>query len=80
MRSQQIVLSEVAYLLRSCEYLIGALRDVEKEAGRLVDLDPLQDSILETATISAASGIKGELDLAARLAEHWESAVLNAQT
>lgn len=38
MRSHQIVLSEVAYLLRSCEYLIGALQDVESAAGRLADL------------------------------------------
>ena len=75
MRSQQIVLSEVAYLLRSCEYLIGALQDVETAAGRLDDLDPLQDSMLETATVAAVGGIKGELDLAARLAEHWQAAV-----
>ena len=79
MRSQQIVLSEVAYLLRSCEYLIGALQDVETAAGRLADLDPLQDSMLETATVSAVSGIKGELDLAARLAEHWGKAVDDVQ-
>jgi prefoldin subunit 5 len=75
MRSLQALLSEVAYLQRSCEYLIQSLIDVETAASTIDQLDPLQESMLEAATVQAASGIKGEIDLAARLAEHWKNAI-----
>jgi prefoldin subunit 5 len=75
MRSLQGLLSEVAYLQRSCEYLLQSLLDIETVANNIEHLDPLQESMVETATQQSASAIKGEIDLAARLAEHWKTAV-----
>ncbi|MFJ5234529.1 hypothetical protein ACIQBJ_32075 [Kitasatospora sp. NPDC088391] len=78
MRSIQGLLSEVAYLQRSCEYLMQNLLDVETVANNIEYLDPLQESMVETATLQNASAIKGEIDLAARLAEHWKTAIEHA--
>lgn len=75
MRSIQGLLSEVAYLRRSCEYLLQSLLEVENVANNIDELDPLQESMIETATRAASGAIKGELDLASRLAEEWRTHV-----
>jgi hypothetical protein len=80
MRSQQIVLSEVAYLLRSCEYLIEAIRAVEQTARQLDDLLPFQEDQIHAATSEAVGAIRGHLDIATRFAEDWQFKVQNSVT
>ncbi|MFI5888105.1 hypothetical protein [Streptomyces sp. NPDC051554] len=72
MRGVQVTLSEVAYALRSCEYLVSELREVERSLEQVSEVDPLQDAMLETAADQAASSLKHQLDHAARVAEHWQ--------
>jgi hypothetical protein len=77
MRSVQVTLAEVAYVIKSCQYLLDELHEVERVVGAITEIDPLQDSMVETAAIEAASAIKGQLDHAARVAEHWQTAIGN---
>jgi hypothetical protein len=71
MPGTQNALSEVAYLRRSCEYLLSALRDVERELGRLPDLTDAQEAILDMETTLAGEDIRKDLDRAAGSAEVW---------
>lgn len=75
MRSVQGLLAELAYLQRSCTYLIDALRDVERSAGSFGDLDPMQEAMIEVTTQQEASFIKHHLDSAARSAEDWRARI-----
>ena len=75
MRGVQTTLSEAAYISKSCEYLLSELQEVERAVEAIADIDPLQDAMLETAAVESASAIKGQLDHAARVAEHWQSVI-----
>ncbi|MEV8548138.1 hypothetical protein [Streptomyces sp. NPDC051572] len=79
MPGTQNALSEVAYLRRSCEYLLSALRDVERELGRLPDLTEAQETILDMETNLAGEDIRKDLDRAAGSAETWLRRVENAR-
>lgn len=78
MRSVQGLLAELAYLQRSCSYLIDALHDVERTAGSLDDLDPMREAMIEAITRQEASFIKHHLDSAARSAEDWRARIEEA--
>ena len=71
----QGLIAELAYLQRSCMYLIDALRDVERTAGSLDDLDPMREAMIEAVTGQEASFIKHHLDSAARSAEDWRARI-----
>ena len=71
----QGLIAELAYLQRSCTYLIDALRDVERTAGSLDDLDPMREAMIEAVTGQEASFIKHHLDSAARSAEDWRARI-----
>ncbi|MFC8852941.1 hypothetical protein ACFT5D_07795 [Streptomyces sp. NPDC057144] len=73
MRSIQQLLSEVAYLQRSCEYLVDALQHIETAGTHLQELDPMQEAMVESATTEAVGAIKGHLDIATRFAEEWQT-------
>lgn len=75
MRSVQGLLAELAYLQRSCTYLIDALRDVERTAGALDELDPMREAMVEAINQQEASFIKHHLDSAARSAEDWRARI-----
>ena len=75
MRSVQGLLAELAYLQRSCTYLIDALHDVERVAGSLDDLDSMREAMVEDVTRAEASHIKQLLDSATRSAEYWLSRI-----
>jgi len=75
MRGVQVTLSEVAYALRSCEYLVSELREVERSLEHVSEVNPLQDSMLETAADQAAGTLKHQLDHAARITEHWQQQI-----
>ncbi|MGW0495771.1 hypothetical protein ACWD0Z_10180 [Streptomyces sp. NPDC003007] len=72
MRGVQVTFAEVAYVLRSCEYLVSELQEVERALEHVAEVDPLQDSMLETAADEAAGSLKHQLDHAARVVEHWQ--------
>lgn len=80
MRSIQGLLAEVAYLRRSCDYLLESLADLERAAGRIDRLDPLQETMIESQTLQGASAIKGHLDIATRFAEDWKAHVEDVAT
>ncbi|XHM66173.1 hypothetical protein ACE6JH_04925 [Streptomyces nigra] len=80
MPGTQNALSEVAYLRRSCDYLLSALRDVEKELGRLPDLTEAQEAILDMETSLAGEDIRKDLDHAAGSAETWLRRVENVRS
>jgi hypothetical protein len=42
MRSVQVTLSEVAYALRSCDYLVNELQEVERTLEHVSEVDPLR--------------------------------------
>ncbi|MFF5363167.1 hypothetical protein ACFY4I_27875 [Streptomyces scabiei] len=79
MPGTQNALSEVAYLRRSCDYLLSALRDVERELGRLPNLTDAQESILDMETSLAGEDIRRALDTAAGAAESWQTRVENVR-
>ncbi|WP_371655540.1 MULTISPECIES: hypothetical protein [unclassified Streptomyces] len=79
MPGTQNALSEVAYLRRSCEYLLSTLRDVERELGRLPDLTEAQEAILDMETTLAGSDIRKDLDRAAGSAEVWVGRIENVR-
>lgn len=75
MRSLQQLLSELACLERSGQYLMRCLSDVEQAASHLTQLAPLQEATVEADTQQAVSAIKGHLDIAARFAEDWKTRI-----
>ncbi|WP_406391370.1 hypothetical protein OG806_08260 [Streptomyces sp. NBC_00882] len=79
MPGTQNALSEVAYLRRSCDYLLSALRDVERELGRLPDLTDAQETILDMETSLAGEDIRKDLDHAASSAESWLARIENVR-
>ena len=79
-RSIQSLLGEVAYLQRSSQYLIEAIRAVEETARQLDDLLPFQEDQIHAATSEAVGAIRGHLDIATRFAEDWQFKVQNSVT
>lgn len=77
MRSIQGVLSEIAYLERSCQYVKDALKDVDKAAGAISELTSIQESGVEAATRDMTALIQHHLETAARYAEEWKNHVEN---
>ncbi|KDN23132.1 hypothetical protein [Amycolatopsis rifamycinica] len=75
MRSDQELLSELAYLRRSCNYLLAALDDVEKAASALGELDSFKEGMVSAETTRSAGSIKTHVDLATRYAEDWKHAL-----
>ncbi|MDQ0776333.1 hypothetical protein QF026_004799 [Streptomyces aurantiacus] len=76
MRSVQNLLSELAYLGRSIQYLEDVLTDIEEVGGRLGRRDPvtpLLEGMVEGETIQWSSAMKGHLDATTRVAETWRS-------
>ncbi|MFC8829025.1 hypothetical protein ACFT9I_27170 [Streptomyces sp. NPDC057137] len=76
MRSAQNLLSELAYLQRSIEYLGDVLHDVEAVAerlGRRHHDDPLLEGMIESGTRQWSASMKHQLDTSARVAEAWRT-------
>jgi hypothetical protein len=76
-RSIQDVLSEVAYLERSCQYVTDALKDVDKAAGAVTEITSIQESGVEAATRDMTALIQHHLEVAARYAEEWKNHIQN---
>lgn len=77
MRSIQELLAEVAYARRNCEFVIDALKDIEKVADGITELTSIQESGIESATREEVASIQHLLDAAARHAEAWKNHVEN---
>ncbi|MFE1887228.1 hypothetical protein [Streptomyces microflavus] len=78
MRSVQNLLSELAYLGRSIEYLGDVLHDVEAVAerlGRRHHDDPLLEGMIQHETEVWSAAMKHQLDASARVAEAWRAQV-----
>ncbi|EKX60630.1 hypothetical protein [Streptomyces ipomoeae] len=77
MRSIQGVLSEVAYLERSCQYVKDSLKDVDKVANAVGEMSSIQESGVEAATRDMTALIQHHLEAAASYAEQWKSHIEN---
>lgn len=77
MRSIQGALSEVAYMERSCRYVMDALRAVESATQGISELTSIQESGIEAATRDMTALIGHHLEAAARYAEEWKSHIEN---
>ncbi|MET4669132.1 hypothetical protein [Streptomyces sp. PvR018] len=82
MRSVQNLLSELAYLGRSIEYLENILKDVEAIAerlGRRHHDNPLLEGMIEGETRQWSASMKHQLDASARVAEAWRTQMENLE-
>ncbi|WP_216587763.1 hypothetical protein [Streptomyces brasiliscabiei] len=80
MRSIQGVLSEVAYLERSCQYVKDSLKDVDKAASATGEMSSIQESGIEAATRDMTALIQHHLEAAASYAEQWKNHIENIAT
>jgi hypothetical protein len=77
MRSIQEVLSEVAYLERSCQYVTEKLEDVDKTTKAVTEMTSIQESGIEAATREMTALIQHHLEAAASYVEQWKSHIEN---
>lgn len=83
MRSVQNLLSELAYVGRSIEYLENVLSDIEAVAerlGRRHGDDPLLEGMVEHETNVWAAAMKHQLDASTRTAEAWRERMEGLET
>lgn len=83
MRSVQNLLSELAYVGRSIEYLENVLSDVEAVAerlGRRIGDDPLLEGMIEHETNVWSAAMKHQCDAATRTAEVWRERIEGLET
>ena len=71
MPGTQNALAELAYLRRSCDFLLSDLRSVEKELEHTHELTEAQAAVLDAETFLAGSDIRSALEKAAASAESW---------
>ncbi|AZS88606.1 hypothetical protein ELQ87_33480 [Streptomyces griseoviridis] len=83
MRSVQNLLSELAYVTRSMEYLGDVLSDIEAVAerlGRRQGDDPLLEGMVEHETNVWSAAMKHQCDAATRTAEAWRERMEGLET
>ncbi|MCP3797985.1 hypothetical protein NLX83_01810 [Allokutzneria sp. A3M-2-11 16] len=72
------ILGEVEYLRRSCEILLGQLREIGGMATGTEQLTPIQEAAVADAHVAQAERAKEHLELAGQYLQGWQRAINDA--